>query len=73
MRFASVLHDGTPMAVAIEGDQAIPLKGIRELGIETPLALLRDPPLDREAAIPVQAVHRRAVVPRPGTDSICSA
>jgi acylpyruvate hydrolase len=66
MRFASVLHDGTPMAVAIEGDQAIPLKGIRELGIETPLAFLRDPPLDREAAIPVQAVHRRAVVPRPG-------
>jgi acylpyruvate hydrolase len=66
MRFASVLHDGTPMAVAIEGDQAIPLKGIRELGIETPLALLRDPPLNREAAIPVQAVHRRAVVPRPG-------
>jgi acylpyruvate hydrolase len=65
MRFASVLHDGTPMAVAIEGDQAIPLKGIRELGIETPLSLLRDPPLDRGSAVPVQVIRRRTVVPRP--------
>jgi acylpyruvate hydrolase len=66
MRFASILHDATPMAVAIEGDQAVPLRGIRELGIDTPLSLLRDPPLDRESALPVQAVRRRAVVPRPG-------
>ena len=66
MRFASVLHDGTPMAVAIEGDQAIPMKGIRELGAGTPLSLLRNPPLDRDSALPVQAVRRRAVVPRPG-------
>jgi acylpyruvate hydrolase len=65
MRFASVLHDGTPMAVAIEGDQAIPLEGIRELGADTPLSLLRDPPLDRHSALPVQAVRRRAVVPDP--------
>jgi acylpyruvate hydrolase len=66
MRFASVLHDGTPMAVAIEGDQAIPLKGIRELGIETPLSLLRDPPLDDESAVRLDGVRRRAVVPTPG-------
>ncbi|HET6868790.1 MAG TPA: fumarylacetoacetate hydrolase family protein [Solirubrobacteraceae bacterium] len=66
MRFASVLHDGTQMAVAIEGDQAIPLNGIRELGADTPLSVLRDPPLDRSSALPVQAVRRRAVVPRPG-------
>jgi acylpyruvate hydrolase len=66
MRFASILHDDTPMAVAIEGDQAVPLKGIRELGIDTPLSLLRDPPLDRDAALPVAGVRRRAVVPRPG-------
>jgi acylpyruvate hydrolase len=66
MHFASVLHEGTPMAVAVEGEQAIPLKGIGELGIDTPLSLLRDPPLDRESALPLQAVRRRAVVPRPG-------
>jgi len=66
MRFASVLHDGTPLAVLIDGEQAIPLRGIPELGADTPLSLLRDPPLDRGSALPVRAVRRRAVVPRPG-------
>jgi acylpyruvate hydrolase len=66
MRFASVLHDGTPLAVAIDGENAIPLKGIRELGIDTPLSLLRDPPLDHDAALPIAELSRRAVVPRPG-------
>jgi acylpyruvate hydrolase len=66
MRFASVLHDGTPMAVLIDGDQAVPLRGIRELGAETPLSLLRDPPLEPDSAFPASDVHRRAAVPRPG-------
>jgi acylpyruvate hydrolase len=66
MRFASVLHEGTPMAVAIDGDRAIPLTGIGELGIETPLSLLREPPLDHDSALPIADVRRRAVVPRPG-------
>jgi acylpyruvate hydrolase len=66
MRFASVLHDNTAMAVAIEGEQAIPLQRRPELGHATPLSLLRDPPLDRESAVPVSEVRRRPVVPRPG-------
>ncbi len=66
MRFASVLHEGTPMAVAIDGEHAVPLNGIRELGIDTPLSLLRDPPLDRGSALPIAELRRRAVVPRPG-------
>jgi acylpyruvate hydrolase len=66
MRFASVLHDGTAMAVAIDGDHAIPLKGVDELGRQTPLSLLRDPPLDREAAMPIAGVRRRPVIPDPG-------
>jgi acylpyruvate hydrolase len=66
MRFASVLHDGTPMAVLIDGEQAIPLRGIDELGAATPLSLLRDPPLDHDSALPVGALRRRSVVPRPG-------
>jgi acylpyruvate hydrolase len=66
MRFASVLHDGTPMAVLLDGEQAIPLRGVSELGAKTPLSLLRDPPLDRQSAFPLQGVKRRAVVPRPG-------
>ena len=32
MRFASVLHENTPLAVAIEGDRAVPLRGVTELG-----------------------------------------
>jgi acylpyruvate hydrolase len=66
MRFASVLHEGTPLAVLIDGDQAVPLRGISELGVATPSSLLRDPPLERDSALPLSQVHRRAVVPRPG-------
>jgi acylpyruvate hydrolase len=66
MRFASVEHDGLLHAVAIEGDQAIPLTGIAELGAQTPLSVLRNPPLDRDAAIPAANVSRRPLVPHPG-------
>jgi acylpyruvate hydrolase len=66
MRFASVLHEGTPLAVLVDGDQAVPLRGISELGLETPSSLLRDPPLEPDSAMPLSQVRRRAVVPRPG-------
>ena len=66
MRFASIVHDGAAMAVAVEADQAIPLAGIAELGAATPLSLLRDPPLDRASALPSAHIRRRPVIPRPG-------
>jgi acylpyruvate hydrolase len=66
MRFASVLHEGAPLAVLIDGDQAVPLRGIEELGIDTPLSLLRDPPLEPDSAFPAEQLERRPVVPRPG-------
>ena len=66
MRFASVRHDGAPLAVAIEGDRAIPLTGVTELGRDTPLSLLTDPPLDRGASLDAAELERRPVVPRPG-------
>ena len=66
MRFASVLHEGAPLAVLIDGDQAVPLRGISELGAETPSSLLRDPPLEPDSAMPVSQVRRRPVIPRPG-------
>jgi acylpyruvate hydrolase len=65
MRFASVLHEGTPLAVLIDGDQAVPLRGITELGVDTPSSLLRDPPLEPDSAMALSQVQRRAVVPRP--------
>ena len=66
MRFASVLHDGRPHAVAIDGDTAIPLSGIAELGAHTPNDVLRAPPLDREAAFKLSAATLRPLVPQPG-------
>jgi acylpyruvate hydrolase len=66
MRFASVMHEGTPLAVFIDGDQAVPLRGISELGVETPSSLLRDPPLEPDSAMALSQVRRRAVVPQPG-------
>jgi acylpyruvate hydrolase len=66
MRFASVLHDGQPHAVAIEHDTAIPLTDIAELGTRTPDALLRDPPLDRRAAFALSEATMRPLIPRPG-------
>ncbi|HTU84441.1 MAG TPA: fumarylacetoacetate hydrolase family protein [Solirubrobacteraceae bacterium] len=53
------------MAVLIDGDQAVPLRGIQELGADTPLSLLRDPPLEPDSAFPAAQLERRAVVPRP--------
>ena len=54
------------MAVLIDGDQAVPLRGITELGPKTPASLLRDPPLEPDSAFPASDLRRRAVVPRPG-------
>jgi acylpyruvate hydrolase len=65
-RFASVLIAGTRHAVLLEGEQAIPLAGIAELGADTPSALLAAPPLDRDAAVAVADVTFRPVVPSPG-------
>ena len=66
MRFASVMHDGQPHAVAIDGATAIPLTDIAELGTDTPNEVLRDPPLNRSAAFALSDATLRPLVPRPG-------
>ncbi|HYZ79751.1 MAG TPA: fumarylacetoacetate hydrolase family protein [Solirubrobacteraceae bacterium] len=66
MRFASVIHDEKPHAVAVDGQAALPLTGIAELGAETPVDVLRDPPLDRDAAFAVGEATVRPLIPRPG-------
>jgi acylpyruvate hydrolase len=70
VRFASLLVDGRPVAARIEDDNmAVPLRGIAELGRDTPSAVLADTSLlDRDAAVSLDdaAVRIRAVVPRPG-------
>ncbi len=54
------------LAVALEGQAALPLLGIAELGEQTPLARLENPALDREHSLPLADLHFRPVVPRPG-------
>jgi acylpyruvate hydrolase len=66
MRFASVVHDGTPLAVTVQGSRATPLRGVTELGPQTPLEILGEPPLDPDASFPVEEAGFRPVVPRPG-------
>ena len=65
MRFASVEHDGRPLAVAIDGERAIPLRDVTELGAATPSSLLSAPSLDESAAVPVSELTFRPVVPNP--------
>jgi acylpyruvate hydrolase len=66
MRFASCELDGRRFAALVDGDRAIPLAGVTELGADTPTELLADPPLRHEDALPLAAVRLRPVVPRPG-------
>jgi acylpyruvate hydrolase len=66
VRFASVVHDGNQVAVAIEGDQALPLVGFSELGADTPLSALLEAHLDRTEPLPLDELRYRAVVPNPG-------
>jgi acylpyruvate hydrolase len=66
VRIASVQHQGVPLAVAIDGDQAVPLRGVTELGPGTSLSDLRAAELDRAGALPLDALRFRPVVPRPG-------
>ena len=64
-RFASCAAGGRRFAALIEGDEALPLAGIEELGATTPSELLADPPLTGER-FPLAELALRPVVPRPG-------
>ncbi len=66
MPFASAIVDGQPVVVMIDGDRAVPVRGLTEIGRETPSSLLRHPDLDEASALPVDSLELRPVVPRPG-------
>jgi acylpyruvate hydrolase len=65
VRFASCLQGERRFAALVEDDQVRPLRGVEELGHDTPSALLADPPLEDEQ-IPLSDVKLRPVVPNPG-------
>lgn len=66
MRFVSAELGGRRFATVIEGDRAIPIRGVAEIGLDTDAQLLAAPPLDRAGAVSLSDVHLRPVVPRLG-------
>ena len=65
MRFASCLLGDRRLAALVEDDSVRPLRGIPELGHDTPSEVLADPPLTDER-LPLEDVRLLPVVPRPG-------
>jgi acylpyruvate hydrolase len=65
MRFVSAWCEGQPIAALAEGDLLRPLRGITELGPDTPSSILADPPLADVDPIPRSAVRLRPTVPHP--------
>ena len=64
-RFASCALGERRFAALVEGDSVRPLRGIHELGAQTPAEVLSDPPLGDER-LSLEEVTLRPVVPRPG-------
>lgn len=65
MRFASCAHGGRQFAALVDDDVLRPLRGIAELGADTPSEVLADPPLTDER-LPLHEVTLLPVIPRPG-------
>jgi acylpyruvate hydrolase len=63
-RFASCSLGERRFAALVEGDEALPLRHVEELGAATPSEVLADPPLTGER-IPLADLTMRPVVPRP--------
>jgi acylpyruvate hydrolase len=64
-RFASCALGERRFAALVDGDVVRPLRGVAELGRETPAGILADPPLSDER-VPLDAVTLRPVIPTPG-------
>ena len=64
-RFASCAVGERRFAALVDGDVVRPLRGVAELGADTPAEVLADPPVGDEQ-VPLDAVTLRPVVPRPG-------
>jgi acylpyruvate hydrolase len=65
MRFASFEIDGACGAAVVEDEDLVPLDGIEELGAETDLRVLADPPVRDGERIALSEVRLRPAVPAP--------
>jgi len=66
MRFVSYEYRGARRAGALVGQEIVPIADATELGRQTPMELLEDPPLQYSLAVPYEAATLRPVVPHPG-------
>ena len=64
-RFASCALGERRFAALVDGDAVRPLRGVAELGRQTPAEVLADPPMSDER-VALEAVELRPVIPRPG-------
>jgi acylpyruvate hydrolase len=64
-RFASCALGERRFAALVDGDVLRPLRGIAELGRDSPAEVLADPPLEGET-VALRDVTLRPVIPRPG-------
>ncbi|WP_213455069.1 fumarylacetoacetate hydrolase family protein [Rhizomonospora bruguierae] len=65
MRFISYRRSGRCRAGLLDGDSVVPLRGIDELGADTPIEALADPLLEEAGRVALADVTLRPVVPRP--------
>jgi len=65
VRFASCLLGDRQLAGLVEDDAVRPLRGVAELGRDTPSEVLADPPLTDER-VPLAEVQLLPIVPHPG-------
>jgi acylpyruvate hydrolase len=65
VRFASCALGERRFAALVEGDRVRPLRGVAELGRETPAEVLAEPPLTGET-LALAEVRLRPVIPAPG-------
>lgn len=66
VRFASVIAENKPVLVVLQDDRALPVLGPTELGKATPTSFLLAPELGLGAALPLDELTFRALVPNPG-------
>jgi len=65
VQFASVIHEGENCVVRREGDLLRKLEGLSEIGVATPLSMLRQARIANSPAISTADVRFRPVVPNP--------
>jgi acylpyruvate hydrolase len=66
VRFVTAEQEGHRFGALLEDETVTPIRGVEEIGRETPLHLLVEPPLDRAGAMPLAEVTLLAPVPSPG-------